>query len=123
MPFALNALDGSHVYFEDDGSTGTPVVVLGGFLDPVGLVRRSPIATALAALAEEFRLVFIDHRGHGRSDKPHAVAAYDMRLRVGDVVAGSTGSVSSARTSSVSRGAGGSPSGSASMPLSASSRS
>ena len=87
MPFARNALDGSRVYFEDDGGDGTPVVVLGGFLDPVDLVRRSPIAGALAALLHEFRLVFVDHRGHGRSDKPHHAEAYEMRLRVEDVVA------------------------------------
>lgn len=87
MPYARNALDAALVYFEDDGGEGTPVVVLGGFLDPVDLVRRSPIASALLPLAEEFRLVFIDHRGHGRSDKPHEAAAYAMRLRVADVVA------------------------------------
>jgi pimeloyl-ACP methyl ester carboxylesterase len=85
--YAHNTLDAALVYFEDDGGDGVPVVVLGGFLDPVDLVRRSPIARALQPLAEEFRLVFIDHRGHGRSDTPHEVAAYEMRLRVADVVA------------------------------------
>ena len=86
MPFAVNAVDAARVYFEDDGGEGTPVVVLGGFLDPVDLVRRSPIASALHTLPEEFRLVFIDHRGHGRSDKPHGAEAYGMRLRVADIV-------------------------------------
>ena len=87
MPYARNALDAALVYFEDDGGEGTPVVILGGLLDPVDLVRRSPIASALLPLAEEFRLVFIDHRGHGQSDKPHEAQAYAMRLRVADVVA------------------------------------
>jgi pimeloyl-ACP methyl ester carboxylesterase len=87
MPSARNALDGRQVYFEDDGGPGSPVVVLGGFLDPVALVRIAPIARALAGLSDEFRLVFIDHRGHGRSDKPHERAAYAMPLRVADVVA------------------------------------
>ncbi len=87
MPYAQNGLDAALVYFEDDGGEGVPVVILGGFLDPVDMVRRSPIASALQPLAEEFRLVFIDHRGHGQSDKPHEAEAYAMHLRVADAVA------------------------------------
>ena len=87
MPFATNARDGSRVYFEDDGGEGSPVVIHGGFLDPVKLVRGAPIARALQALDAEFRLIYVDHRGHGRSDKPHDADAYAMPLRVADVVA------------------------------------
>ena len=87
MPSATNARDGVHVYFEDEGGGGAPVVILGGFLDPIELVRRAPIARALAAFPEEFRLIFVDHRGHGRSDTPHDADAYAMPLRVADVVA------------------------------------
>jgi pimeloyl-ACP methyl ester carboxylesterase len=36
---------------------------------------------------EEFRLIFVDHRGHGRSEAPHDAAAYAMRLRVADTIA------------------------------------
>ncbi len=64
-----------------------PVAILGGFLDPIELVRRAPIAQALASFTDEFRLIFVDHRGHGRSDKPHDAEAYGMPLRVADVVA------------------------------------
>lgn len=87
VPNAKNAQDGRRVYFEDDGGAGSPVVVHGGFLDQVDLVRGSPIARALQRLPEEFRLIFVDHRGHGRSDKPHDPAAYAMPLRVADAVA------------------------------------
>src|SRR5438093_10875695 len=87
MPFATNRRDGSRVYFEDDGGGGSPVVLLGGFLDPVELVRNAPIARALGERSDEFRLVFVDHRGHGRSDKPHDANAYAMPLRVADVTA------------------------------------
>lgn len=87
MPYARNGLDGRRVYFEDDGGDGTPVLILGGFLDPVALVRGSPIAWALGELSAEFRLVFVDHRGHGRSDTPHNARAYAMPLRVADAVA------------------------------------
>ena len=87
MTYAKNALDGTRVYLEDEGGEGVPVVVHGGFLDPVALVRGSPIARALQVLPEEFRLIYVDHRGHGRSDKPHDAAAYGMPLRVADAVA------------------------------------
>jgi pimeloyl-ACP methyl ester carboxylesterase len=87
VPFATNARDATRVYFEDDGGDGQPVMVLGGFLDPVELVRRAPIARALQELPREFRLIYVDHRGHGRSDKPHEAEAYAMPLRVADVIA------------------------------------
>jgi pimeloyl-ACP methyl ester carboxylesterase len=87
MPYATNARDAARVHFEDDGGPGAPVVLLGGFLDPVELVRRAPIARALQELGDELRLIFVDHRGHGRSDRPHDDEAYAMPVRVADVVA------------------------------------
>ena len=39
------------------------------------------------ALQDRRRLILIDARGHGQSDKPHDPAAYDLRLRAADVVA------------------------------------
>jgi pimeloyl-ACP methyl ester carboxylesterase len=88
MPYSRNALDGSQVYFEDDGGHGEAVALHGGILDSVDLVRASNIAQALKELPEEeFRLIYVDHRGHGRSDKPHEVESYAMALRVADAVA------------------------------------
>src|SRR5215203_6130000 len=87
MPFATNALDGTRVHFEDDGGDGAPIVLHGGIVDSVDLVRGSNIAKALQELSEEFRLIYVDHRGVGRSDKPHKVEAYATRLRVADAVA------------------------------------
>ena len=87
MPYASNALDGSRVYFEDDGGDGAAVVLHGGLLDSVDLVRASHVAQALQEPSEEFRLIYVDHRGLGRSDKPHEVEAYAMPLRVADAVA------------------------------------
>jgi pimeloyl-ACP methyl ester carboxylesterase len=85
MPYAGNRGDGCRVYFEDDGGDDAAVVLHGGLLDSVELVRDSSIAAALPA--DEFRLIYVDHRGLGRSDKPHDPADYAMPLRVGDAVA------------------------------------
>lgn len=85
MPFAKNPQDGTRVYFEDDGGDGAPVVLHGGIVDSVDLVRDSEIARALHP--DEFRLIYVDHRGLGRSDKPHQLKAYATPLRVADVVA------------------------------------
>jgi len=87
MPYASNALDGNQVYFEDDGGNGEAVVFYGGIVDSVDLLRTSHIAQALQeSPQEEFRLIYADHRGVGRSDKPHEVEAYAMRLRIADAV-------------------------------------
>ena len=87
MPSARNAIDSRKVYFEDDGGSGVPVVLYGGILDSVESVRASAAATALQDLSDEFRLIYADHRGLGRSDKPHGTNAYAMRLQVADATA------------------------------------
>jgi pimeloyl-ACP methyl ester carboxylesterase len=87
MPYATSPIDGEQVYFEDEGGEGSPVVVLGGFLDPIDLVRRAPLVRALTESPDGFRSLFIDHRGHGQSGKPHDPSAYAMKIRVADVTA------------------------------------
>ena len=60
MPCATNAVDGTRVHFEDDGDDGTPVLLHGGVIDSVDLVRESKIAQALQELSkEEFRLIYV----------------------------------------------------------------
>src|SRR5689334_3109866 len=86
MAFATNPIDGERVFFEDDCGEGSPVVILGGFLDTIELVRRAPLVRALAHADVPLRFVFVDHRGHGRSGKPHLPEAYAMPTRVADVV-------------------------------------
>ena len=85
MPYATNEGDETRVYFEDEGGDAHPVVLCGGLLDSVADVRESGLAQALPR--GEFRVVYVDHRGLGRSDKPHDPESYAMELRVGDVVA------------------------------------
>jgi pimeloyl-ACP methyl ester carboxylesterase len=84
VPCAVNPLDGVRTYYEDDGGAARPVLFLTGFMEPLEVARSSGLA---AALSSEFRLVFADHRGHGRSDKPYDVEAYALVSRCADVVA------------------------------------
>jgi pimeloyl-ACP methyl ester carboxylesterase len=85
MPYATNRHDATRIYFEDEGGAGVPVVLHGGIVDSTELLQRSPIAEALPA--GEFRLIFVDHRGVGRSDRPHEPDSYKMNLRVADATA------------------------------------
>ena len=85
MPYATNAQDGTRVYYEDDGGDGAAVVLHGGFLDSVADLREAAIAQALPGAG--FRVVYVDQRGLGNSDKPHDPHAYAMPLRVADAVA------------------------------------
>jgi pimeloyl-ACP methyl ester carboxylesterase len=63
------------------------VVLYGGILDSVDLVQESQVGRALRELRGEFRSVYADHRGLGRSDKPHDLESYAMPLQAADAVA------------------------------------
>ncbi|HYJ60923.1 MAG TPA: alpha/beta fold hydrolase [Actinomycetota bacterium] len=83
--WVANPIDGTLIRYRDDGGPGVPVAVLGGFLDPIEVVGRTPIVSALPR--DVLRLIWIDHRGHGGSDAPHDPAAYTTDLRGADVLA------------------------------------
>ena len=81
MPFARNG--DIRIHYETAG-TGPALVLHHGTMGSgpdwmdLGYVE---------ALKDRHRLILIDARGHGQSDKPHDPAAYDLRLRAADVVA------------------------------------
>jgi pimeloyl-ACP methyl ester carboxylesterase len=52
----------------------------------VGAIEDLIDAGYVAALRERFRLVLLDPRGQGQSDKPHDPASYTVDRRVGDVL-------------------------------------
>jgi len=82
MPYVTNPGDGIRTYFEDWVGAGAPVIVYSGLADPLTTAQETGLAEALR---HEYRLIFADHRGHGRSDKPHNVQAYALPTRVRDV--------------------------------------
>lgn len=79
MPYTDNA--GVRIHYEIAGS-GPSLVLLHGFMSSLddwfdcGYV---------AALRSNYRLILIDSRGHGDSDKPHDEPSYALDRRVSDV--------------------------------------
>ena len=64
---------GARIRYVDEGR-GEPVVLIHGF---TGTIERSWINTGvLPDLARDYRVVALDLRGHGHTDKPHDPAAY-----------------------------------------------
>jgi pimeloyl-ACP methyl ester carboxylesterase len=81
MPYANH--NGIHIHYEVEG-TGRPLVLQHGF---TGNLKRWYQFGYVEALKPNYRVILVDARGHGASDKPHDAAAYALSLRVGDVVA------------------------------------
>ena len=81
MPYASN--QGVRIHYEVEGE-GAPLVLLHGF-GVSGDAWRT--GGHVAALRNEFQVICMDARGHGRSDKPHLPEAYRLPVRVRDVTA------------------------------------
>src|SRR5215831_1188383 len=81
MPYATN--HGVRIYYETEGS-GPPLLLHCGFLQSLQDWRD---AGYVAVLRDDFRLILLDPRGQGASDKPHDPAAYAVDAFVADVVA------------------------------------
>jgi pimeloyl-ACP methyl ester carboxylesterase len=81
MPYADN--EGIRIHYKTEGE-GTPLVL-----------QHWSLATMenwydygyVSALKNDYRLVLLDARGHGGSDKPHTPDAYELEKRVGDIIA------------------------------------
>ena len=79
--------DGLKLAFFDEGDpSGPPVLLIHGFASSamVNWVHPGWLKTLGDA---GYRVIAIDNRGHGRSDKPHDPAAYHPSTMAGDAVA------------------------------------
>jgi len=81
MPFADN--NGVRIHYEVEGD-GQPLVLIHGFLADLEYWR---LLGYIEALKSSYRVISIDMRGHGQSDKPHEPKAYGETQRVGDILA------------------------------------
>lgn len=80
MPYAEN--DGVRIHYEVEGE-GDPIVLVHGFASNaaswVGL-------RYVDALKFNYQVIMVDARGHGRSDRPHEVEAYNIEAKVQDII-------------------------------------
>lgn len=81
MPVVVN--DGVRIFYETEGN-GEPLVLYHGL---TGSGERWRDTGYAAGLADCYRLILVDARGHGWSDKPHEQAAYGRLRQASDVVA------------------------------------
>jgi pimeloyl-ACP methyl ester carboxylesterase len=81
MPYANN--QGIRIRYEVVGE-GLPLVL---HHQTLGSLEDLQDFGYVDGLKSDRRLVLLDARGHGASDKPHDPSAYDLSLRVGDVTA------------------------------------
>ncbi|OUS95638.1 alpha/beta hydrolase [Rhodococcus sp. NCIMB 12038] len=80
---ATNPVDGVRIAYRTVGD-GEPLVLVHGTALSHAIWRGFGY---VAALRDRYRLILVDLRGHGRSDKPHDEDAYAMDLLSGDVLA------------------------------------
>ena len=81
MPYAVN--DGTRIHYEVEGE-GPPIVFCHGLFGSLEIWR---IFGWVGALRDRYKLIMVDMRGHGRSDKPHDPEAYKTEKMVGDIAA------------------------------------
>ena len=81
MPYVDNSGVRIHYHVEGDGP---PLVLQHGLTSSL---KNWYAYGFVEELQKDYRLIMVDARGHGRSDKPHDPKQYDLKLRVNDVLA------------------------------------
>jgi pimeloyl-ACP methyl ester carboxylesterase len=81
MPYVTN--EGVRIHYEVEGE-GIPLVLQHG---SSGNIENWRTFGYVAALIKDYRLILVDARGHGLSDKPHAPEAYRPEAFAGDYAA------------------------------------
>jgi pimeloyl-ACP methyl ester carboxylesterase len=81
MPYSVN--QGVRIHYEIEGD-GQPLVLQHGFTDSLESWYELGYVEGLKA---DYRLILIDARGHGASDKPHQPDAYQRDRNVADITA------------------------------------
>jgi pimeloyl-ACP methyl ester carboxylesterase len=79
LPYAQN--DEVRIHFEVIGD-GAPLVLQHGLCGNLDTWKRNGY---VKPLSEKYKLILVDARGHGDSDKPHSPDQYRIECMVGDV--------------------------------------
>jgi len=69
--------DGVRIHYTDEGA-GPPVVLVHGFIASSSMNWRIP--GVIKSLARDYRVITLDNRGHGKSDKPTKVSDYGVKM-------------------------------------------
>ncbi|HEY94682.1 MAG TPA: alpha/beta hydrolase [Dehalococcoidia bacterium] len=80
MPYTKNGT--INIYYEVEGK-GPPLLMLHGLTRSLKDYRETGF---VKSLNDEYQVILMDARGHGKSDKPHNPAMYDTNILAGDVI-------------------------------------
>lgn len=80
----FRSFDGTKIYYEVKGK-GEPVLLVHGFIVNGQSWKRTELYKDL--LAEGYKVIILDQRGNGFSDKPHDSTAYDNDAEAKDIMA------------------------------------
>lgn len=79
----FTSFDGTKIHYDVIGA-GKPVVLLHGFISTSESWKRTPVRQALVDAG--FKVVTLDLRGNGQSDRPHEAGAYRNDAELKDVM-------------------------------------
>jgi len=79
-----SSFDGTRIYYEVKGN-GYPVILVHGFMNTADNMKRNEVYQQL--LNTGYKVIVLDMRGNGRSDKPHNDEAYANDAEAKDIVA------------------------------------
>ncbi len=80
----FTSFDGVKIYYEVEG-TGAPVVLIHGFIVNGETWKKTALYKDL--LNDGYRVITLDMRGNGKSDKPHNPEAYQNDAEAKDIMA------------------------------------
>ncbi|HEY5823326.1 MAG TPA: alpha/beta hydrolase, partial [Cyclobacteriaceae bacterium] len=79
----FTSFDGTKLYYNVKGE-GEPVVLVHGFISTSESWTRSPLHQDL--INGGFKVIILDQRGNGKSDKPHELKFYENDAEAKDIM-------------------------------------
>lgn len=79
----FTSFDGTKIYYEVKGE-GQPIILVHGFTNNAQSWKRGTLYPAL--IKQGYKVIILDQRGNGQSDKPHTDAAYTSDAEAKDIM-------------------------------------